>query len=295
MNILATIEEKVVSLGLDKVAAHLGADKADVRAYIARSKQPSFQVCQKAVDTWFIESRPYRADHFSKLWENRGVCLLMSSYKSVHPLTHFAIVNLFDRSTMCYEQRSRDAMITRSRNHLARRFLRDTKAEWSLWIDDDLIPPYGNAQHWKSQTGLNIPDEFAGLNTVNRLLSWKRNLVGALYLDRFGQKSITAGFSRGIQVTPPHNSLFPVNYIGTGCLLVHRQVYLDIAKKFPETYNPEAPGNECGFFTNIQEPNGRMKGEDESFGWRAAQVGHQSHIDLGLICGHVGDKIYGLE
>ena len=34
-------------------------------------------------------------------------------------------------------------------------------------------------------------------------------------------------------------------------------------------------------------------GEDVTFCIRAAAAGHQPHVDLGLICGHQGSKIYG--
>jgi hypothetical protein len=85
----------------------------------------------------------------------------------------------------------------------------------------------------------------------------------------------------------PHNSLQPIGFNGTGCLAIHRQVFLDIAAKFPETFSPQSLGNECGFFTNIQTPQ-RMLGEDESFAWRANEAGHPTFLDLGLLCGHIG-------
>lgn len=296
MNILATIDEKVAALGIKEVASLLGVRESEIKDYQSGKRKPSLETCQTIVDEWFIESRPFRSeDKLCNLWENKGVCILMPTYKSLHPFTHYAVISLFDRSTMCYEQRAGDSMIARSRNHLARRFLRDTKAEWSIWIDDDMIPPFGNGPLWANMTGMKIPDKFASFNAITRLVSWKRSIVGAVYFDRWGKGTYTAGFDRGIPVRLPHDTVFPVRFMGTGCLLVHRKVYEDIAAKFPETYNPNAPGNESGFFTELQGKDGRMWGEDESFGWRALQCGHQSFMDLGLICGHVGEAVRGLQ
>jgi hypothetical protein len=34
-------------------------------------------------------------------------------------------------------------------------------------------------------------------------------------------------------------------------------------------------------------------GEDVQFCIRAAQAGHQPHVDLGLVCGHIGNTCFG--
>ena len=36
-----------------------------------------------------------------------------------------------------------------------------------------------------------------------------------------------------------------------------------------------------------------MQGEDQTFGIRAGKSGHQSYVDMGLICGHIGTCVYG--
>jgi hypothetical protein len=36
-----------------------------------------------------------------------------------------------------------------------------------------------------------------------------------------------------------------------------------------------------------------QQGEDQTFGIRAGQVGHQSYVDLGLVYGHIGTAVYG--
>lgn len=185
-------------------------------------------------------------------------------------------------------------MITRSRNHLAKRFL-DTGATWSIWFDSDMMVPFGLPGVYKTMTNMqNLPEKFLGVSTIERLISWNKTIVGGCYWDRRGSGKLIAGGGGPILRSIPSDGLHPIGFVGTGCLAVHRQVFLDIAKKFPETYSPNSLGNECGFFTNIQT-NERMLGEDESFAKRANEAGHPSFLDLGIVCGHVGTgNVHGI-
>lgn len=38
-----------------------------------------------------------------------------------------------------------------------------------------------------------------------------------------------------------------------------------------------------------------QQGEDQTFGKRAKVAGHQSYVDLGVVCGHVGTAVYGVH
>jgi hypothetical protein len=42
---------------------------------------------------------------------------------------------------------------------------------------------------------------------------------------------------------------------------------------------------------NSENPLG--SGEDVSFCLRAAAAGHQPHVDMGLVCGHIGYQCFG--
>lgn len=185
-------------------------------------------------------------------------------------------------------------MITRSRNQLAKRFL-DTGASWSIWLDSDMVFPFGHAGAYSTMTNMkNVPEKFLGMDTIERLITWNKTIVGGCYWDRRGGGKLIAGSSQPILSPIPSDNLQAITFNGTGCLAVHRQVFLDIAAKFPETMSAESLGNECGFFTNIQTPH-RMLGEDESFAKRATDSGHPTYLDLGLICGHIGSgSVFGL-
>lgn len=225
-------------------------------------------------------------------WEGRDICLCLPMYKFPHPNFMYCVMAMWDRSTMRLEHRQGDSMIARSRNHLAKRFL-DTPCTWSVWFDDDMVFPFGNAGIYHTILGRpsHIPNEYLGVNTINRLTSWNKTMVGGLYWDRRGGGRLIAGGKSPIMHPIPSNNLAIVKFNGTGCLAVHRSVYTDMVKKFPEVLNEDHMGNESGFFTPIQGDDGRMWGEDESFAWRAAQSGHDSYIDLGVVCGHYGEQI----
>lgn len=129
----------------------------------------------------------------------------------------------------------------------------------------------------------------------------------------------------------PYDECKPTRWIGTGCLLIHRSVYLDIEKKFPNLargangkgghWFSSSEHNAMDWITRTRNFLGQgtmtgekaMKayemletaerdakanstlgmGEDVQFSIRAKQAGHQPFVDMGLCCGHVGQHIYG--
>lgn len=227
------------------------------------------------------------------LWKGRDVCLCVPIYKTMDPATDFCKMALWNPETMRYETRSGD-MIVRTRNHLAKRFL-DSGATWSMWMDDDMVLPFGHAARFKFTTKPDfdhVPDQWLNIHTINRLVSHGKTIVGGCYWDRRGSGRLICGSPNIIMHPIPSDNIVPVGFVGTGCLLVHRTVFEDIGRKFPEALNKDGLGNECGYFTEFMK-DGRMWGEDESFAWRAAQCGHQSYLDLAVICAHIGKKFYG--
>lgn len=129
----------------------------------------------------------------------------------------------------------------------------------------------------------------------------------------------------------PHEVVKPTNWVGTGAILIHRTVFEDIEKKYPAL--SRGSNSWGGQFFSSSEHNlldgiGKVRdmlssgvmdgekalrayqmvdavlreakhnaplgvGEDVIFSRRAREAGHQPHVDLGLICGHVGSYVYG--
>lgn len=324
MDILKLFDDKLAELGAAKVAEDLEIPQGLVSQFSSRKKAPGLKACQRIIDLWAngackstetkieddgsamsaefdangclsMEYCPPEWGVKKKAWEGRDVCLCIPSYKDIPGPTFFTLMALAMKYRMGirFQHRDDDSMITRSRNHLAKRFM-DTGATWSIWFDTDMLFPFGHAGPYMTLTGMNkVPEKYLAVNTIERLISWDRTIVGGCYWDRRGSGKLIAGGNQPILNPIPSDNLQPVAFVGTGCLAVKRQVFVDIAAMFPETMHEDSLGNESGFFTNIQTPS-RMLGEDESFAKRATEAGHPSYLDLGILCGHIGKNCHGL-
>lgn len=189
------------------------------------------------------------------LKENRRCLIALPWYRAAHPLTTVALLQLFQRDTMSIMISFGDAFIAHARNKLATKFLA-SKFEWMLTLDDDMVPPCGNSQWFLDQSGLkNIPEWSAGANTIERLISHGKTLVGATYFGRSpGAPPVFAeGMQRKAELlqTGPRNEVIPTKWIGTGCLLFHRTVFEDIEKFFPHL-SREQNGGTGQWFTSSE-------------------------------------------
>lgn len=316
MDILKIFHDKLSEIGEDEMCKALELPKVIVLSYKSGKKTPSLKTCQKIIDLWGqgdngdgsdmqvwdeagILNGSYTPPEWGqkkKAWDGRDVCLCLAVYNDVPQAHYFSMLSVVAKYRMGLriEFRGEDSMITRSRNHLARRFL-NTGASWSIWFDSDMVFPNGNSGAYATMTNMKgVADKYFSFHTIERLISWKKTVVGGCYWDRRGSGRLIAGGNKPILNPIPSDTLAGVAFVGTGCLAIHRQVFLDISTKFPETFSEKSLGNECGFFTNIQTPE-RMMGEDESFAKRATDAGHPSYLDLGLCCGHIGSgNIHGI-
>lgn len=262
------------------------------------------------------------------LIENKQVMLCLPFYKLTNPRTAFALLSMMDRRRMALSLDFGDAFVAHARNKLADNFLR-SGMQWCLMVDDDNLPPFGNAAMYNSFTGFALPDEFAGLHGIDRLLSHNKTLVGGMYRGRWPHSKPI--FAEGPALEKwieggPRNELRPTKWVGFGFVLIHRSVFLDIEKKFPDLARKE-DGTGGNWFTSsehdlmkavqeilasqeamdkdgilqhlaraleISKKNSNLGvGEDVQFCRRAAQAGHQCYIDLGCVVGHLGDYMYG--
>jgi hypothetical protein len=257
-------------------------------------------------------------------------------YKSAHPTTSFCVAQLLDKRRTASVLNFGDAFIAHSRNSIVDAFLK-SDLEYLLTIDDDMIVPFGSAEWYRAYTGWKwYPDPFAGFNTIDRLMSHKKSVVGALYFGRYqhGPPVFAEGASEQMAVEArkgPQDKLFATNWVGTGCILIHRQVFLDIERRFPRLAR-DSSGKYGQWFTSsehgLMESLDRMRkmlsegpmdgskamkayemaegmaakakqvsnlgvGEDVIFCRRARECGHEVFVDFGLVAGHVGYCCYG--
>lgn len=303
------------------------------RQWDAGSKPVSLAAVEKVFD---VNAVPGVREMETAMWEGRQVCILMPSYKTTNPRTSFCILNLYDRTKMAVMLDFGDAMIAHSRNKLADRFLK-SNIEWALTLDDDMVFPFGNASLYNTFCRSNLPEPFAGFHSVNRLLSHGKTLVGALYRGRWEHSKTVyaeAYYDKAEEEyarRAPYDLIKPTRWVGTGCMLIHRSVFLDIEKKFPQLarnkdgdyghwFSPsehdlkesaqnaldvldDSSVSEAARVAKAREIiargqalskrySGAGVGEDVVFCHRAAQSGHQPFVDMGLVCGHIGDHVF---
>jgi hypothetical protein len=169
---------------------------------------------------------------------SKKVMIILPWHKNVSPITAFCVAQLIDRRRTSTLLNWGDAFISHTRNHCAEIFLK-SNCDYALWLDDDMVLPFGNAEWYRSHTNFDFPDQFMGLNTLDRLMSHQKSLVGGLYFGRhrYGPPVTNEG-SANPQVADyyrkgPYDKIQETRWVGTGCLLTHRTVFEDIEKTFP--------------------------------------------------------------
>lgn len=236
-------------------------------------------------------------------FKGRDVCLCIPFLKQTNPGTAVAIAAIamdLGKERMSFKHQLGDGVIANSRNKLAEAFLKETNCPWSFWIDDDMIPPIGRSDLWKYMTHApkNYPDKASGMHCVERLLSHKKYIVGGTYYGRTPEGAPMfheAMFDKEAHMAARNvvDGIRKTDWVGTGCMLIHRQVFLDIQKTQPELAPvtersmTRAIRKEWDFF-RMTETNG----EDVSFCARARAAGHEIFIDTGLQVAHIGYASY---
>jgi hypothetical protein len=189
-----------------------------------------------------------------------------------------------------------ETLLIRGRNMIVERFLR-TRAEWSFWVDSDVLVPFGNAEWFRDKSKItNLrPDQYA-FDGVTRLMNHRQDFVGAVYAAR------TEGSQLVIQPDlEPRNEndkklanlirkneaygLKEVGWLGFGCVLIHRRVFEAVSRN-----DPEIRSGKASFF----DTQG-AKGEDVRFCERATAAGFRPKLDVELVCGHLGRQCFKPE
>ena len=171
------------------------------------------------------------------------------------------------------------SLITQARSKIANFFVNNTEHEYLFFLDSDI--------------GFKPED-------VTKLLSHQLPIVSGAY----PMKIIPERYC--IDVSQPEQrqgDLLKINGNGMGFVLIHRQVFIDIAKQYPglkyipsdyhsdTPHTPEEINNSYHYFAEQQIKNGFMS-EDKSFFYRAQQVGYNIWLDTSIHLNHTGYHIY---
>lgn len=189
-----------------------------------------------------------------------------------------------------------ETLLIRGRNIIVERFL-STKCEWSLWVDSDMLIPFGNAEWFKEKSKIsNLRPEQYGFDVLKRLLSHRQDFVGAVYAARTERSQMViqpdldprGQADRELADQIRKNQAYglkDVAWLGFGCVLIHRRVFEAVSRTDPEIRNGKA-----SFFDTTGS-----KGEDIRFSERAAAAGFRPKLDPELVCGHLGRQCFKPE
>lgn len=295
---LTTIAKDFITRhGEARTAEVTGAKIENVRAWAAGTSQPTLPQLEKLLDEDPDPINTIKPLYTCGLPEGQRLAICMNTNRAVDWRTMQSITKLFESEKMQLIIHPTNFLI-RGRNQLARRFL-ETKCEWSLWVDDDMVLPCGDARWFKTVCQCpNFPDTYAGLNTIGRLLFHGKTLIGGCYFDRInGQKAqfneaAASPEANAEAKSGPKNDIRQSKWIAAGCTLIHRTVFEDIANQGIAKALPDNQAQYLRYKYGFFDPISEGAGEDVSFCLRAEKAGHKSFVDLSIMPGHVGAHVY---
>ena len=174
---------------------------------------------------------------------------------------------------------SNESLISRGRSRIANFFINNTNFEHLFFLDSDV--------------GFEADD-------VIKLLNHNKEMACGAYPMK------TIPLKWNFTITEPkqrEGDLVAIDKIGIGFSLIHRDVFIRIAKQYPElkyiptnestTHNPTEQefNNSYHYFHEMRQGNIYLP-EDLSFFTRARSVGMQAWMDTSINLCHVGSHVF---
>lgn len=260
---------------------------------VPESRPDNEPPCQPAEPADLVtESRRDGMPSYRTEFSGRDIMVGYVCYNQTNPKTAFAMLAMaldFGRDKIRFDFVCDEKNIAHARNIIAEKFLQ-TDAKYLLMLDDDIVPCIGRPSWIKAvvPSAKDVDDLPLKRHIVHRLLNSGKTLIGGAYFGRQeGATLMCSDQTLAVSARRYDDFLAPVNWIGTGCLLIHRSVFEDIRKKHPElaTSNTDA---KFDFFL----PSTGHTNDGIAFCSRAKEAGHMPHIDLGTPVFHVGYKAF---
>ncbi len=296
LNLTALPQRYVEALGRDKVAEIVGEKMPTVALWI--SKNYSFPL--RAVEA-LLAFDPSPIHEIKPLYAapepGNKLAILIPLSGPPAPKMMDTFARLYDRHEMTYERFAFNNLSV-SRNALAASFLRGP-SQWAYWMDGDMMVPASDAAWYKREAEVpKMPDIFAGLNTIYRMLVHKKTIVSCSYVSRRSNAVPQFGggeFRKNEIRRGPQDMVIEVPWAGMGGMITHRSVFEDIIKTQGAEIRMKPGGigarfnYEYAFFNPIDL---ETCGDDVPFSIRATKAGHKVHVDLAVQAAHIGDRPY---
>lgn len=287
----------VGTYGLPKVAEVCGQSLAVVSMWHKRSTFPLDAVAK------LLDFDPAPLGAVTPLYPENKVgaklAILMPCSGKPEPETMETILRLYDKTEMVFKRVNFNNLPI-ARNCLAAWWY-GQNIPWAFWADADNVFPCGDAELFRRLTdNPNLPEAFAALHTIYRLLVHKKSLVSVCYVGRSKGAPPQFMVRDGVAIREkvkggPRNELLPVEACGFGGLLMNRQVITDIIAQQADEIRHKEPilKQRFGYEYSLFDPTTKeTPGDDFPFAVRAKRAGHQVFVDLAVMAGHVGSKVY---
>lgn len=245
-----------------------------------------------------VEAEPLPTIEPYQFPQGTRVAICMPSNRSVHSGVLKSFAALYERDKMQFIP-SNETSIIRARNYCAQAFL-NSGCEWSFWLDDDTVLPHGDVPYYrKLSDNPQFPPEYININPIARLMQSGHKLIGGCYFGRFPngnaqfQEAYQSSTINSVAHNGPRNYVSPVGWVGFGCTLVHKQVFLDIIRTQPEiAVNNPAFAAKFGYNYHFFNLPNEEQSEDAAFCARAVKAGHQTYVDYAVMPIHMGEMGY---
>ena len=173
-----------------------------------------------------------------------------------------------------------DSLVTRARNKLVKYFI-DSSYEYMLFMDSDIL---FETRHIKT--------------LYDKAVKHDISLMCGVYLKK--TLPYQPVMNRVLSPHPDEPSIVEVGESGTGCMLIRRDVFVDILSKYPEIeYNldgderSENDKNAYDFFqVGVDKDSKRYLSEDYFFCKLAREVGHKTYVDSSTTVTHRGGGVF---
>jgi GT2 family glycosyltransferase len=163
--------------------------------------------------------------------------------------------------------------IADARNNLVRKFL-DSGLEWLYMADTDTV----FAPNVISRLMLHAE---SGCSIISGLINVDGRPPFPMMYRRIADTAAGLGMFQSIAEWK-HSECLEVDAVGAGCLLVHRDAYLQIEKRFPDRAAP---------WFDYAIISGMRIGEDIMFCIRAKDAGLKIYTDTSTRVGHIKPRV----
>lgn len=299
--------DKIQELGDKAASDYFGVSEGTIRAWRSLKTFPSIVAAQKCWDDSLLCRSP-------EIWGGNGkesLRILLCVYETVEPFFMVSLIKamkLYGMDKIAVIPKTR-TLIDEARNEAVARALA-TPSEWFVMADSDMIIPCGSAALFRKM-GARAPEQKAKRNALERIMSHPKEyrIIGGIYIDRRNRNIVQC--AKAFVSSAENTRLLGLfsgetqadgledagGWVSMGFVRIHRSVFQEM---MVEARKPNSPIAEIcppppprdrepfGFFGRTSS----WRGEDVAFCRRAEKIGIKTYIDTGVLCGHVGRKVF---